>query len=87
MQMNRRALLGGLGGLVVGGAVAGLAGSVAQAAEAQKKAPLKDASAAPAVWLTRFGEATKPFSWEPRRLDLKEVASVGHAGFHHQGFG
>lgn len=78
MQMNRRALLGGLGGLVVGGSVAGLVGSVAQAAEAPKPETFK---------LTRFGEATKPFSWQPHKLDVKEVATVAHAGFHHQGFG
>lgn len=78
MQMNRRALLGGLGGLVVGGAVAGLTGSVVQAAETQKTETFK---------LTRFGELTKPFSWQPHKLDLKEVGSVAHAGFHHQGFG
>lgn len=78
MQMNRRALLGGLGGLVVGGSVAGLVGSVAQAAEAQKPEAFK---------LTRFGEVSKPFSWQPHKLDLKDVGEVGHAGFHHQGFG
>lgn len=77
MQMHRRAVLGGLGGLVVGGSVAGLVGSVAQAAEAPKGA----------FKLTRFGEATAPFSWKPHKLDLKEVASVAHAGFHHKGFG
>lgn len=78
MQLNRRALLGGLGGLVVGGSVAGLVGSVAQAAESKKAESFK---------LTRFGEATKPFSWTPHKLDLKEVGTVAHAGFHHQGFG
>ncbi|MEG2172881.1 MAG: hypothetical protein RRY29_06440 [Desulfovibrionaceae bacterium] len=77
MKMNRRALLGGLGGLVVGGSVAGLVGSVAQAAEKPK---------AQSCQLTRFGEA-KPFSWTPHKLDLKEVGTVAHAGFHHQGFG
>lgn len=83
MQMNRRALLGGLGGLVVGGSVAGLVGSVAQAAEAAKT----EAPKAGAFKLTRFGEVTKPFSWTPHKLDLEEVATVAHAGFHHQGYG
>ena len=35
MHLNRRAVLGGLGGLMVGGAVAGLVGNVASAAESK----------------------------------------------------
>ncbi|MEG2140590.1 MAG: hypothetical protein RRY20_07375 [Bilophila sp.] len=87
-MMNRRALLGGLGGLVVGGSVAGLVGSFAHAAEAPKgNVPKTDPSKAKPFTLTRFGQSTPPFSWEPHKLDIKEVGTVAHAGYHHKGYG
>ena len=83
--MKRRTLLGGLaglGGLVMGGAVAGAIGSVAQAAEDKK-----DVQKPTPGQVQRFGQQGGDFSWKPNKLDLNEVGEVAHAGFHYKGYG
>ena len=76
MTMNRRAVLGGLAGLLVAGGM----GSTVQAAEAKKEEAKKDAGG-------RFAQAGGDFSWKPQKLDFKEVQDVAHAGYHHKGYG
>ncbi len=57
MLPDRRALLGGLGGLAIGGAVAGLTGSLARAGT--------DSGAAETRRFTRFSQQGGDFSWTP----------------------
>ena len=71
MQLNRRTVLAGLGGLVVGSAGGAMDG-------------VRSVAAAPAE---RFAQSGGDFGWQPRKLDLDEVASVAHAGYHHKGYG
>lgn len=75
MFLNRRALLGGLGGLVVGGAVAGLAGSAAVAGQSLPSGH--------AGTMRRFSQQGGDFSWTPRTLDPDECAPVAYEGFRH----
>ena len=79
MTLSRRAMLGGLGGLVVGGAVAGLTGGVAHAAGEVKPATPAETK--------RFAQIGGDFSWKPHKLDLGEVAKVAHEGYHYKGYG
>ena len=75
MEMNRRDVLGGLGGLVVGGAVAGLLGTQANAAETK-----------PAMDGKRFMQAGGDFGWKPHKLDPKECADVAYDAYWHKGY-
>lgn len=82
MSLSRRAVLGGLaglGGLVMGGAVAG---AVAHAADAKK-----DIAKPTPEQTKRFAQQGGDFSWKPHKLDLDEVGAVAHAGFHYKGYG
>ena len=80
MSLSRRAVLGGLaglGGLMVGGGL-----NLANAADA--KQAVKPATPAETK---RFAQVGGDFSWKPQKMDLKQVAEVGHAGFHYKGYG
>lgn len=81
MDLSRRTVLGSLGGLVVGGAVAGLVGNVAAAEK--KQAVIQPAPVA----VERFAQVGGDFSWKPHMLNPDEVATVAHAGYHHKGYG
>lgn len=76
MKVSRRVLLAGLGSLVVGGLVNNGVHKNALAANPPNSAKSK-----------RFEQMGGDFSWKPHKLDLDEVLSVGHAGFHHKGYG
>ena len=78
-QYSRRNVLGLMGGVMAGGAIAGL---ITPAVAASRQA------AAPAAQLgARFKQNGGDFSWKPHKLDPVEVAAVAHAGFWHQGYG
>ena len=76
-QYSRRNVLGLMGGVVAGGAIAGLI------------TPTLAATAAPAAGQLgeRFKQSGGDFSWKPQKLDPVEVGAVAHAGFWHQGYG
>ena len=75
MLPDRRALLGGLGGLAIGCAVAGLTGSLARAGTGSGAAETRR--------FTRFSQQGGDFSWTPRKLDPDECAPVAYDGFWH----
>ncbi|MDR0466031.1 MAG: C-GCAxxG-C-C family protein [Deltaproteobacteria bacterium] len=78
-QYSRRNVLGLMGGVMAGGAIAGMV------------APALAAAPKPADRAGNLGERFKQtggdFSWKPQKLDPIEVATVAHAGFWHQGYG
>ena len=74
MDCNRRHLLCGLGGLAVGGAVAGL---VAPALAVPQAAP------APGE---RFAQVGGEFGWQPHKLNADECAPVAYEGYWHKGY-
>lgn len=76
MLPDRRALLEGLGGLAVGGAVAGLAGNLALAGTAP-------VAATETRRFTRFSQQGGDFSWLPHKLNPDECAPVAYDGFWH----
>lgn len=71
MDSSRRNLLCGLGGLAVGGAVAGLV-TPAMAAE---KAPGK-----------RFAQVNGEFGWKPHKLDPDACAEAAYEGYWYKGY-
>jgi len=75
-QYSRRNILGLMGGVAAGGAIAGL---------------VVPALAATAANTDKLGERFKQnggdFSWKPHKLDPAVVAEVAHAGFWHKGYG
>lgn len=73
MDCSRRNLLCGLGGLAVGGAVAGLA-SPAMAAVTPN---------APAG---RFSQVNGEFGWKPHKLDPAECEMVAYDGYWYKGY-
>ena len=79
MTISRRTVLGGLGGLMVGSAVAGLTGTVATAAESkiQKPSPAET---------KRFAQVGGEFGWTPHKLDPKECAPVAYDGYWYKGY-
>ena len=74
MDSNRRHLLCGLGGLAVGGAVAGLASPALAAPQA-----------APAPG-GRFAQVGGEFGWQPHKLNADECAPVAYEGYWHKGY-
>jgi hypothetical protein len=78
-KYSRRDMLGLMGGVVAGGAIAGLT-VPALAATVEQPAPAASALG------ERFKQIGGDFSWKPQRLDPVEVAAVAHAGFWHQGY-
>lgn len=71
MELTRRAVLGALGGLAVGGTVASVVGT-SIAADPKTK---------------RFEQANGDFGWKPHKLDPKECAAVAYDGYWHKGLG
>ena len=79
MELSRRTMLGGLGGLIAGGALAGLVGNAAQAAEpAIKKPSPKD--------VKRFGQQGGEFGWKPHKLNADECAPIAYDGYWYKGY-
>ncbi len=75
MNIGRRDLICGLGGLAVGGAMLGLGGVEAKAAgQTQQTAG-------------RFDQVGGAFGWKAHKLDPKECAQVAYEGYWHKGFG
>ncbi|HJA79756.1 C-GCAxxG-C-C family protein [uncultured Desulfovibrio sp.] len=70
MDLSRRQLMFGIGGLAAGTALAGMAG---QAIAASEK-------------MTRFAQAGGDFGWKPHKLDPKECAAVAYEGYWHKGY-
>jgi hypothetical protein len=82
-QYSRRNVLGLVGGVMAGGAVAGLIAPTLAAT------PLEgNLAAAPVAGLLgeRFKQNGGGFSWKPQKLDPAEVAAVAYAAFWHQGY-
>ena len=71
MELTRRAMLGALGGLAVGGTVASVVGN-SIAADPKTK---------------RFEQINGDFGWKPHKLDPKECAAVAYDGYWHKGLG
>ena len=71
MELTRRAMLGALGGLAVGGTVASVVGT-SIAADPKTK---------------RFEQINGDFGWKPHKLDPKECAAVAYDGYWHMGLG
>ena len=71
MELTRRAILGALGGLAVGGTVASVVGT-SIAADPKTK---------------RFEQINGDFGWKPAKLDPKECAAVAYDGYWHKGLG
>ncbi len=82
MKLGRRQVIGGLGGLAVGGAVAGLIGDAANAAE--KTPEVKPATPGE---VKRFSQVGGDFGWKPHKLDPKESADIAYDGYWHKGYG
>ena len=75
MDFSRRAMLGAMGGLVAGGALASLSGN---------------SMAAPAMSEGKnghFAQMGGEFSWEPKKLVAAECAPVAYDGYWYKGFG
>lgn len=79
MELNRRQLLCGLGGVAAGTAVAGLIGSVANAAESAVKKPTEGE-------VKRFAQVGGEFGWKPHKLDPAECAKVAYDGYWYKGY-
>lgn len=75
MNIGRRDLICGLGGLAVGGAMLGLGGVEAKAAAQAQKA------------MGRFEQVGGAFGWKPQKLDPAECAKVAYDGYWYKGFG
>ncbi len=73
MDANRRHLLCGIGGLAVGGAVAGLVAPALAAPQA-------------AGGGARFAQAGGDFGWQPQKLNADECAPVAYEGYWHKGY-
>ena len=71
MELTRRAMLGALGGLAVGGTVASVVGT-SIAADPKMK---------------RFDQANGDFGWKPHKLDPNVCAPVAYEGYWHKGLG
>lgn len=69
MNIGRRDLICGLGGLAVGGAMLGLGGAEANAAGQTQQA------------VGRFDQVGGAFGWTPHKLDPKECAKVAYEGY------
>ncbi|MBO4369695.1 MAG: C-GCAxxG-C-C family protein [Desulfovibrio sp.] len=72
MELNRRNLLCGLGGLAVGGSIAALGGQCFAADE--PKAP------------KRFEQVGGDFGWKPQKLDPTECAKVAYEAYWYKGY-
>ena len=70
MELTRRAMLGALGGLAVGGTVASVVGT-SIAADPKMK---------------RFDQANGDFGWKPHKLDPNVCAPVAYEGYWHKGY-
>ena len=71
-----------MGGVMAGGAVAGLVTPALAATDPKSAKTPADGQRG-----ERFKQNGGDFSWKPKALDPVEVAAVGHAGFWHQGYG
>ena len=72
MDLNRRNLLCGLGGLAVGTGLTALVTTPSLAAEPAK--------------FKRFEQANGDFGWKPHKLDPKEAAQLAYDGYWHKGY-
>lgn len=70
MELSRRQLMMGLGGLAAGTALSGVAATAVAASEKMK----------------RFAQAGGDFSWTPHKLDPRECAAVAYEGYWHKGY-
>ena len=77
MEFSRRAMLGAMGGLAVGGTVAALTGrAVADATPA-----MSDGKGG------HFMQMGGEFGWKPHKLDPKESMDVAYSGYWYKGYG
>jgi len=83
-QYSRRHILGLMGGVAAGGAMAGL---VVPALAATAPNAVQAVTPAATQLGERFKQNGGDFSWKPQKIDPVEVAAVAHAGFWHQGYG
>lgn len=73
MDLNRRQILCGLGGIACGAACAGLIN------------PKEDAHAA-SEKMQRFQQAGGDFGWKPHKLDVEAVQKVAYEAYHNKGY-
>lgn len=73
MNIGRRDLICGLGGLAVGGMAAGLCGGPAHAAARPETS-------------ARFAQVGGEFGWKAHRLDPAECAAIAYEGYWHKGY-
>lgn len=76
MSLTRRAMLGALGGLAVGGTVASVVGTGIAAAP-ENASPGKTG---------RFEQVGGDFGWKPHKLDARVCAPVAYDGYWHKGY-
>ncbi len=73
MDLNRRQILCGLGGIACSAACAGLIN------------PKEDAHAA-SEKMQRFQQAGGDFGWKPHKLDVEAVQKVAYEAYHNKGY-
>ena len=76
MELTRRAMLGALGGLAVGGTVAAVAGT-GIAADPVKVSPGQNG---------HFAQVNGEFGWKPHKLDPNICAPVAYEGYWYKGY-
>lgn len=73
MDLNRRQILCGLGGIACGAACAGLIN-------------LKEDAHAASEKMQRFQQAGGAFGWKPHKLDVEAVQKVAYEAYHNKGY-
>ena len=73
MDLNRRQILCGLGGIACGAACAGLIN-------------LKEDAHAASEKMQRFQQAGGDFGWKPHKLDVEAVQKVAYEAYHNKGY-
>ena len=79
MDFSRRAMLGAMGGLAVGGSIAAMSGNVIAAPAAPVMSPGKDGH-----FMQMHGE----FGWKPHKIDdIAAAMDVAYKGYWYKGYG
>ena len=79
MDYSRRAMLGAMGGLVVGGSLAAMSGNVIAAPAAPAMSAGKDG---------HFGQMGGEFGWTPKKIDdIAAASAVAYKGYWYKGYG
>ena len=79
MDFSRRAMLGAMGGLAVGGSLAAMSGNVIAAPAAPVMSPGKDGH-----FMQMHGE----FGWKPHKIDdIAAAMDVAYKGYWYKGYG